>query len=90
MQQQETNSEEAATLALQALGWTLSDDERALRFLALTGLTPDTLRSSAGSPAVLAGVIRYLEAHEPDLLACADAIGTKPAVLVEAGWRLEQ
>lgn len=89
MLHQETNSQDDATVALQALGWTLSDDQRAERFLALTGLTPDTLRGSAGSPAVLAGVIRFLEAHEPDLLACAEALKTSPAALVEAGRRLE-
>ena len=35
----ETNDE---ALGLSALGWTLSDDARASRFLALTGLTPTT------------------------------------------------
>ncbi|MEL7445652.1 MAG: DUF3572 family protein, partial [Pseudomonadota bacterium] len=32
-------------LALAALGWMLSDDDRAQRYLSLTGLDPDSLRS---------------------------------------------
>jgi hypothetical protein len=39
---------------------------------------------------VLAAILGFLEAHEPDLLACADALGVKPAQLVEARRRLER
>ena len=38
----ETNDDE--TLALGALSWTLGEDKRAERLLALTGLNPETLR----------------------------------------------
>ena len=82
----ETNSD---IVAIQALGWTLEEPSRASRLLALTGLTPDTLRESLGEPSVLAAVLAFLEAHEPDLLACAGAIGVQPAELVEARRRLE-
>ena len=51
MQGEQTN--DAAT-ALQAIGWTLGDDSRAARFLALTGLTPETLREGLGDAALLA------------------------------------
>ena len=87
MQTQETN--EAAALALRALGWTLSDDARAGRLLALTGLTPETLRARLGEPELLAAVLRFLEAHEPDLVACAEALALAPARLVESRRRLE-
>jgi hypothetical protein len=36
-------------LALAALGWVLAEGGRADRFLALTGLTPDSLRAGLGS-----------------------------------------
>ena len=85
---QETN--EPASLALSALVWTLGDDARAERLLALTGLTPDDLRGALGEPATLAAILAFLEAHEPDLIACAEAIGTTPAALVEARQRLER
>lgn len=76
-------------LALSALAWTLAEGERAHRLLATTGLTPDDLRAGLDDPATLAALLRFLEAHEPDLVACADEIGVSPAALVEARRRLE-
>jgi len=89
MEVNETNQAPEA-LALAALGWTLEETARADRLLALTGLTPDQLRSRLGEPSLLSEVLRFLEAHEPDLLACADALGVTPARLVEARRTLEQ
>jgi adenine/guanine phosphoribosyltransferase-like PRPP-binding protein len=85
---QDTNDPEA--LALAALGWALSDQARAERLLALTGLTPADLRERLGEPSLLAAVLGFLEAHEPDLIACADALGVPPAALVAARSRLER
>ena len=82
----DTNNPEA--LALAALGWALSDQPRAERLLALTGLTPQDLRERIDDPSLLAAVIGFLESYEPDLVACAEALGVPPAVLVEAGRRL--
>ena len=87
MRGEQTNDAEA--LALRALGWTLGDDRRAERLLALTGLTPEMLRHRIDEPDLLAAVLRFLEAHEPDLVACAEAIGTTPLHLVETRRRLE-
>lgn len=78
------------TLALSALVWTLGDGARAQRLLDLTGLSADTLRASAGSPGTLAAALAFLEGHEPDLVACADALGVSPARLVAARTTLEQ
>lgn len=86
----ETNDEGHAALALAALGWTLSDQARAERLLALTGLTPDDLRERVSEKAVLAAVLGFLEAHEPDLVGAAEALGITPAALVEARWKLER
>ncbi|HEV7289082.1 DUF3572 family protein [Sphingomonas sp.] len=82
-------NEDAGTLALGALAWALSDAARAHRLLDLTGLSPNDLRSRAGDAEVLAAVLRFLEAHEPDLIACAEATGTTPAALVAARHALE-
>jgi adenine/guanine phosphoribosyltransferase-like PRPP-binding protein len=87
MTNKETNAE---TLALSALGWTLQDDGRASRFLALTGLTPETLRARVGDPDFLAAAVHFLEGYEPDLVACAEALGIAPASLVAARRELEQ
>lgn len=83
----DTNEDEA--LALRALIWTLGDASRADRLLSLTGLTPDDLRARAGDPSVLAATLGFLEAHEPDLVACADSLDTAPAALVRARAALE-
>jgi hypothetical protein len=87
MRGEQTNDAEAVALA--ALGWTLSDDARADRLLSLTGLSPETLRSRLGDPELLAAVLRFLEAYEPDLLACAEHLQTTPLHLVESRRRLE-
>jgi 2-hydroxychromene-2-carboxylate isomerase len=80
---------EATVLGLRALGWTLAEPERAARLLALTGLDPEDLRARADAPPVLAALLGFLEAHEPDLVACADALDVAPSALVEARGRLE-
>ena len=80
---------DAEVLALSALAATLSDERRARRFLDLSGIETDALRESAGDPVLLAAVIRFLEAHEPDLIAVAEAIGAKPEELVVAREALE-
>ena len=84
----QTNDDEA--LALGALGWTLSDDARADRLLALTGITPALLRERLEDRIFLAAVLRFLEGHEPDLIACADELGVSPARLVSAREGLEE
>ncbi len=78
----ETNKEDASIIAIQALGWVLADDARASRLLGLTGLDPDDMRARVTDPSLLDAVIGFLEAHEPDLIACADALGIKPEALV--------
>ena len=77
-------------LALAALAATLSDERRAQRFLDLTGIETEELRERAGDPVLLAALIRFLEAFEPDFVAVAQAIGYKPEDLVEARRQLEE
>jgi hypothetical protein len=81
---------EPSTLALGALGWTLSEDKRAQRLVALTGLTPAGMRERLADRDFLAEVLRFLEGHEPDLLACAGDLGVSPARLVAAREVLER
>ena len=77
-------------LGLAALAATLTDERRARRFLDLTGIGTDALREQADQPSLLAAVIRFLEAYEPDLLSVAEQIGVKPAALTEAREQLER
>lgn len=90
--QTETNAEitdDATTIALRALVWTLSDERRAERLLALTGLTAERLREGVGDPAMQSAVLAFLENYEPDLVACAEGIGCAPGALIEARRTLE-
>ena len=89
MRRDDTNPPDPETLALSALGWTLVDEARAQRLLALTGLDAASLRERLGEPGLLASVLAFLEAHEPDLLGAAEALNVSPAQLVEARRRLE-
>jgi hypothetical protein len=89
MRAADTNNPDSATLALSALAWTLSDQPRAERLLALTGLDSSELRARATDPGLLAAVLTFLESHEPDLLACADALDVKPETLIVAHKDLE-
>ncbi len=82
-------TDDAETLALSALAATLCDERRARRFLDLSGIETDELRRRAADPALLAALIRFLEAHEPDLVAVAQAIGVAPERLVAAREALE-
>ncbi len=62
----------------------LTDGDRAERFLALTGLTPDSLRAGLNDPAMLVAVLDFLANHEADLVAAADALGIDPATFIAA------
>jgi hypothetical protein len=79
-----TNIHDPQALALRALAATLADDRRAERLLATTGLEADGLRQRLGEPALLGAVLDFLAAHEPDLVAVADAIGERPEALIAA------
>ena len=61
---------------------------RASRFLAVTGLDADGLRASIGEPATHRAVLDFLCAHEPDLIAAAEALGLAPGELAAMRDRL--
>jgi hypothetical protein len=75
-------------LMLGALAWVCADEDRALRLLALTGMDADAVRAHANDPATLAAVGGFLADHEPDLLACAEALNCTPETLVAAMHRV--
>ena len=69
---------EAETLALKALNFLASDEERLERFMSLTGMGPQTLRNSASDPAVLAGVLDYLLQDETLVYMLASELNITP------------
>ena len=84
-----TPPNDSTTIALSALAATLTDERRAERFLSITGLSPDGIRGALGDRRTLAACLAFLENHEPDLLAVAEAIGEKPETLIAARAELE-
>ena len=66
----------------------LADAPRADRLLSLTGLTPDALRGGLDDPSVLGAVLDFLAAHEPDLVAAAQALQVEPGDIVAAREKL--
>ena len=85
----EPATNDPTALALRALTATLADQRLATRFLSLSGINPPDLRQRAGDPGLLAALLRFLEAHEPDLVAVAQQLGVKPEALVAARRELE-
>ncbi|AUX68347.1 hypothetical protein CHX26_01355 [Porphyrobacter sp. HT-58-2] len=71
-------------MALAALGWVLECEDRAARYLELTGLDPDSLRAGLGDSAILASALEFLANHEPDLIRAAEALAVTPEELVAA------
>ena len=74
----------AEDIAVKALTLLIRDQERLARFLALTGLGPDTIRAAAGSPGFLRAVLDHVAGNENLLVSLADEMGTRPETIAEA------
>ena len=74
----------AEDIAVKALTLLTRDQERLARFLALTGLGPDTIRAAAGSPGFLRAVLDHIDGHEDLLVSLADEMGIRPETITEA------
>jgi Protein of unknown function (DUF3572) len=61
----------AERLAVAALAFIAEEPERLGRFLALTGIGPESIRAAAHEPRFLLGVLDHLAGEEPLLLAFA-------------------
>jgi len=79
---------EPTTLALQALAWLASDDDRLVRFLNLTGMTPRGLRESMTDPNSLGAVLDYLLAWEGLLMDFANENSLSPESVMMARHKL--
>lgn len=62
---------DATAMAQQALVFLSQDEELLGRFLALSGVGPAEIRTRIGDPAFLAGILDFLLAHEPSVIAFA-------------------
>jgi hypothetical protein len=81
MRKVETKPDRAAAeaLAVKALTFLVADPAAIGRFLAESGLGPGDIRAAAKDPGFLLGVIEFVRASEPLLLAFTAAEGVRPA-----------
>jgi hypothetical protein len=73
-----TSQGDATALAIAALGFLGGEEERLARFLALSGLGPQSLRAAAREPGFLLAVLDHVASEEDLLLAFAEAQGIDP------------
>jgi len=76
--------EAASAMAVAALGFIAEDGERLGRFLAITGIGPESIREAAREPDFLLGVLDYLVSDEPLLVAFAKENGFEPEHVARA------
>ena len=76
--------DEADSVAVQALGFIAADRPLLDRFLAVTGINVADLRAAAATPGFLAGVLDFVLAHEPTLMAFAANQSLDPARVAAA------
>ena len=72
----------AQALAAEALLFIASDDDRLMRFMALTGLDASSLRERAADPDFLAAVMDHLLQDEAALVAFASDQRLRPEAVV--------
>ena len=76
--------EVAEIVAIQALSFLAGDPERLGRFLAETGIGPETLRSSAADPNFLAHVLDFILKDDDSVKAFAEASKLHPTNIMAA------
>jgi hypothetical protein len=74
----------AAELAIAALTFIAEEPERLGRFLALSGIGPESLRAAAREPGFLSGVLDYIVGDEPLLIEFAGHTGIDPEDVARA------
>ncbi|MDY8109517.1 DUF3572 domain-containing protein [Fulvimarina sp. 2208YS6-2-32] len=73
-----------AAIAIEALTYIASDERLFERFCAITGLSAEDVRKAASEPGFLAGVLEFVTAHEPTLMAFSQACGHAPETIAAA------
>ncbi|MFP1631379.1 DUF3572 domain-containing protein [Zhengella sp. ZM62] len=76
--------EDARALAVAALGFVAGDERLLPRFLAMSGIEAGQIRAAAAEPGFLAGVLGFILAHEPTLMAFCEASGNRPDAVAAA------
>ena len=72
--------EKAEFLALQAVSFLASDDDRIGRFMSISGMSPDSLMQTIGDTTVLAGVLDYILSDDSLLIEFSEFAEIAPEV----------
>jgi Protein of unknown function (DUF3572) len=78
------NETDASGIAVAALTWLAQDPALLRRFLDLSGIEASDIRAAAAEPGFLAGVLKFIAAHEPTLNAFAAAEALHPSIIMKA------
>jgi hypothetical protein len=81
---QKISGDEAETVAVAAFSAITGDEERMSRFMAVSGLRPETIRQAAASPRFFAGILDYLVSDEALLIALSVEMNVKPERIMGA------
>jgi len=81
---EETGESGPEAVAVTALSWIAGNEDMLNRFLALTGIEAGQIRYAAAEPGFLAGVLDFLLAHEPSLMAFCNETETDPDLVQHA------
>jgi len=84
------SQDEAMRIAIEALGFVASDMDLLGRFLAVSGLGPETLRAAASDPNFLLGVLEFLMSDESALLVFCENSRIRPTMIAAAHLALTQ
>jgi hypothetical protein len=76
--------ESAEMLAIQALAYLAGEPERLGRFLALSGIGPEAIRSAAHEPGFLAGILDHIAGDEALVTEFASQAGIDPVQVGKA------
>jgi hypothetical protein len=74
----------AETIALQALGWLVGQDDLLGAFLSAGGLSLDDLRLNAQDPEFLAATLDFILQDDSWVIGAAEAAGIAPEALAQA------
>jgi hypothetical protein len=75
---------DSESVALQVLNFIVADVDRIIQFLNVTGLQPETIRTSATSSHFLLGVLEYVAKDDEILKAIDEELQLRPATILAA------
>ena len=75
---------DAESIAIQVLNFIVTDDDRIVQFLNVTGLQPETIRGAAKEPDFLLGVLEYASKDEEMLKKIEQDLSIRSAAILVA------